>query len=79
LANTLGVRGLEPDCGDHRLLRRYERARKEDILALELVTDGLQKLFANPNPTLVRLRNLGLGITNRLPIIKDRLIQHALS
>jgi 2-polyprenylphenol 6-hydroxylase len=79
LANTLALRGLEPDCGDYLLLRRYERARKEDILALELVTDGLQKLFANPNPTLVRLRNLGLEITNRLPVIKDRLIQHALS
>ena len=61
------------------MLRRYERARKEDILALELVTDGLQKLFDNTNPTLVRLRNLGLGITNRLPLIKDRLMQHSLS
>lgn len=79
LANILALRGLEPDCGDYLLLRRYERARKEDILALELVTDGLQKLFANPNPTLVRLRNLGLEITNRLPVVKDRLIQHALS
>jgi len=79
LAATLIARGLEPDCGDYLLLRRYERKRKEDILALELVTDGLQKLFAHPNPTLVRLRNLGLGITNRLPLIKDRLIQHALS
>jgi ubiquinone biosynthesis UbiH/UbiF/VisC/COQ6 family hydroxylase len=78
LANTLALRGLEPDCGEYLLLRRYERARKEDILALELVTDGLQKLFANPNPTLVRLRNLGLEITNRLPVMKDRLIQHAL-
>ncbi|SCX48245.1 UbiH/UbiF family hydroxylase [Nitrosospira sp. Nsp1] len=79
LASTLMSRGLQPDCGDYRLLRRYERARKEDILAMELVTDGLQKLFSNPNPTLVRLRNLGLGITNRLPLIKDRLMQHALS
>jgi ubiquinone biosynthesis UbiH/UbiF/VisC/COQ6 family hydroxylase len=79
LASTLATRGPQPDCGDYLLLRRYERARKEDILALELVTDGLQKLFANPNPTLVRLRNLGLGLTNRLPVIKDRLIQHALS
>ncbi|MBA4142252.1 MAG: UbiH/UbiF family hydroxylase [Nitrosospira sp.] len=79
LARTLVARGMQPDCGDYPLLRHYERARKEDILALELVTDGLQKLFDNTNPTLVRLRNLGLGITNRLPLIKDRLMQHALS
>ncbi|MDP1952096.1 MAG: ubiquinone biosynthesis protein UbiH, partial [Nitrosomonas sp.] len=58
---------------------RYERARAEDILAMALVTDGLQKLFSNKNPTLIRLRNLGLEITNRLPFLKNRLIQHALS
>ncbi|MEO7320799.1 MAG: FAD-dependent monooxygenase, partial [Nitrosospira sp.] len=79
LAVTLAGRGLETDCGDYLLLRRYERARKEDILAMELATDGLQKLFHNTNPTLVRWRNLGLDITNRLPFIKDQLMQHALS
>ncbi|MEP7371235.1 MAG: FAD-dependent monooxygenase, partial [Nitrosospira sp.] len=79
LATTIIARGLEPDCGDYLLLRRYERARKEDILAMELATDGLQKLFNNTNPTLVRWRNLGLEITNRLPLLKDRLIRHALS
>ena len=67
------------DCGNLMLLRRYELARKEDILALELVTDGLQKLFNNANPTIARLRNLGLEITDRLPLIKNRLMQHALN
>jgi 2-octaprenylphenol hydroxylase len=79
LASTLTARGLETDCGDYLLLRRYERARKEDILAMELATDGLQKLFNHTNPTLVRWRNLGLEITNRLPFLKDQLMQHALS
>ena len=79
LAATIIARGIQTDCGDYLLLRRYERARKEDILAMELATDGLQKLFNNTNPTLVRWRNLGLEITNRLPLIKDRLMQHALS
>lgn len=79
LAAILNKRGLQTDCGDFMLLRRYELARKEDILALELVTDGLQKLFNNSNPTLARLRNLGLEITNRLPLIKNRLMQHALN
>ena len=79
LAATLMARGLQTDCGDYILLRRYERARKEDILAMELVTDGLQKLFNNNNPTIARFRNLGLEITNRLPLLKNRLIQHALT
>jgi ubiquinone biosynthesis UbiH/UbiF/VisC/COQ6 family hydroxylase len=73
------ARGTRTDCGDFMLLRQYELARKEDILALEWVTDGLQKLFNNSNPTLARLRNLGLEITNRFPLIKNRLMQHALN
>ncbi len=79
LVTTLLARGLQTDCGDYQLLRRYERARKEDILAMALVTDNLQKLFNNNNPTLARLRNLGLEITNRFPLLKNRLIQHSIS
>lgn len=79
LSNIINSQHLSLDCGDFIMLRRYEIARKEDILALELVTDGLQKLFGNPNPTVARLRNLGLEITNRLPFIKNHLIQHALN
>ena len=78
LSAVLNARGMHIDCGNFMLLRRYERTRKEDILALELMTDVLQKLFNNSNPTLARLRNLGLEVTNRLPLIKNRLIQHAL-
>ncbi len=78
LVATLTARELQTDCGDYMLLRRFERARKEDILAMELVTDGLQKLFNNNNPTLSRLRNLGFEITNHLPLLKNRLMQHAL-
>lgn len=78
LVATLTARGLQTDCGDYMLLRRFERARKEDILAMELVTDGLQKLFNNNSPTLSRLRNLGFEITNHLPLLKNHLMQHAL-
>ncbi|MBL8496475.1 ubiquinone biosynthesis protein UbiH [Nitrosomonas sp. JL21] len=79
LVAVLNSRGALMDCGDHLLLRQYERARKEDIWALEQVTDGLQKLFNNSNPTLARLRNLGLEITNRWPLIKNQLMRHALN
>jgi len=79
LANVINSQNQSLDYGDFIMLRRYEIARKEDILALELVTDGLQKLFGNANPTVARLRNLGLEITNRLPFIKNHLMQHALN
>lgn len=77
LAKVLRERGPF-DCGDVHLLRRYERARQEDILAMQLTTDALQKLFNNSNPLLGALRNFGLSFTNRLGWLKNRLVQHAL-
>jgi ubiquinone biosynthesis UbiH/UbiF/VisC/COQ6 family hydroxylase len=77
LAKVLKGRGPQPDCGDYFLLRRYERARKADILAMQLVTDGLQKLFNNRNPALKLARNLGLSLTGSLPWLKNGLVQHA--
>jgi ubiquinone biosynthesis UbiH/UbiF/VisC/COQ6 family hydroxylase len=46
--------------GDLKLLRRYERARKLDALALGTVTDGLQQLFARSESPLQALRNWGM-------------------
>lgn len=77
LAKVLKDRGPQPDCGDYFLLRRYERARKADILAMQMVTDGLQKLFNNRNPALKLARNLGLSLTGSLPWLKNGLVQHA--
>jgi len=77
LSAVLAARGPISDCGEYELLRRYERARREDILALELTTDGLQKLFANPAVWLARLRNLGLTLVDRQAPLKNLLIRHA--
>ncbi len=77
LAKVLKDRGPQPDCGDYFLLRRYERARKADILAMQLVTDGLQKLFNNRNPALKLARNMGLSLTGSLFWLKNGLVQHA--
>nr|WP_184039980.1 UbiH/UbiF family hydroxylase [Chitinivorax tropicus] len=78
LARVLKAAGAGEDIGEHLLLRRYERARKEDILAMQTVTDGLQRLFNNDNSLLGWLRNTGLALTDRLGPIKHRLIRHAL-
>jgi ubiquinone biosynthesis UbiH/UbiF/VisC/COQ6 family hydroxylase len=78
LAQMLCDLPLGADAGDYRLLRRYERGRKEDVLLMQLVTDSLQKLFNNSNPLLAGLRNLGLGLTDRIAPVKQLLIRHAL-
>jgi 2-octaprenylphenol hydroxylase len=78
LAQVIGARGLETDCGATALLRRYERSRKEDILAMEAVTDGLHALFSSSLPGLSRLRNAGLNFTNQLRPLKKLLVKRAL-
>lgn len=78
LAGVLLGRGVEDDCGAGSLLRRYERSRKEDILAMECVTDGLQKLFASTLPGIPKLRNAGLGLADRIPPLKRILVKRAL-
>jgi ubiquinone biosynthesis UbiH/UbiF/VisC/COQ6 family hydroxylase len=79
LAGVLADRGLQRDCGDHALLRRYERARREDVAVMQLATDGLQKLFNNDTVFLAGARNLGLKLVNRQPLLKSLLVQHAIA
>jgi ubiquinone biosynthesis UbiH/UbiF/VisC/COQ6 family hydroxylase len=78
LAQVLGAAEPGRDPGDLRLLRRYERARAEPILAMRATVHGLFRLFDAPGPAAARLRNAGLALTHRLPIVKNHLIRHAM-
>jgi len=60
LAKVLHEREYWRSVGDEKLLRRYERARKADVMAMGIATDGLQQLFAQPSPSLQALRNWGM-------------------
>ncbi|MBI3285516.1 MAG: UbiH/UbiF family hydroxylase [Burkholderiales bacterium] len=66
------------DCGDSRVLERYRRARKEQVMLMQLTTDGLARLFASELAPLRLARNLGLNLLDRLPVIKGKLISHAM-
>lgn len=77
LAGVLAARGPR-ECGDMYLLRRYARARREEILAMQVVTDGLQRLFLAPRPVVGWVRNAGLAATNRLSWLKQQLLKQAL-
>ena len=79
LAAVLCDRGAQHDCGDYALLRRYERARREDVLSMQLVTDGLQKLFASNAVWLSRARNLGVRLMENQPMLKNLLMKHAIA
>jgi ubiquinone biosynthesis UbiH/UbiF/VisC/COQ6 family hydroxylase len=66
------------DCGDRQWLRRHERARREEVVALQSVTHGLQRLFGAPQTPVVALRNFGMNLFDRLPVIKDALTRYAM-
>ena len=78
LSRVLMERGPERDVGAFALLRRYERARREDILVMTAATHGLQRLFNQAGPPLAWMRNLGLNLTDRLPPLKSLLVRRAL-
>jgi ubiquinone biosynthesis UbiH/UbiF/VisC/COQ6 family hydroxylase len=78
LLDTIAARDTHQGLGDERVLARYARARKEDVLLMQLATDGLERLFgANLEPVRV-VRNLGLNLLDKLPLVKRRLIAHAM-
>lgn len=77
LAQTLSQRNPYQDIGDVTLLRRYERARKSDMLSMRQLTHGLHLLFENEQPIVKKLRNWGLQLTNHQPALKKHLIKQA--
>jgi len=79
LAQTLLERELVRDAGDVRVLRRYERSRAEPILAMDAMVDGLFRLFGSGSSAVSRLRNAGLNLTDRLPVLKNLLMRHAMN
>jgi ubiquinone biosynthesis UbiH/UbiF/VisC/COQ6 family hydroxylase len=78
LAQVLAAREPGRDPGDLRLLRRYERARAEAILAMRATVHGLYLLFETPGTGIARLRNAGLKLVDRLPVLKNALMRHAM-
>ncbi|MBW7901005.1 MAG: UbiH/UbiF family hydroxylase [Rhodocyclaceae bacterium] len=66
------------DVGSLRVLERYQRARREEVLLLQTATDALRRLFKTDLPGLRPLRNLGMNLTNALPLLKNTLARYAL-
>lgn len=64
--------------GSFKVLRRYERARKGDNLAMLAAMDGFNRLFGSDIAAVEWLRNTGLSLTNNLLPVKNLLIRHAM-
>jgi ubiquinone biosynthesis UbiH/UbiF/VisC/COQ6 family hydroxylase len=78
LADLLAATPEWQDIGDERLLRRYQRARREETLLMQTTTHTLRRLFRENLPGLKPLRNIGMNLTNALPVLKNLLVRYAL-
>jgi 2-octaprenyl-6-methoxyphenol hydroxylase len=68
---------LGQDPGSAEVLDVYEGARRADITAMGLVTDGLNRLFSNDLLPVRLIRDLGLGVVDRMPALKRFFIREA--
>jgi 2-polyprenyl-6-methoxyphenol hydroxylase-like FAD-dependent oxidoreductase len=75
---VLAERNRWADIGDRFVLRRYERARKADVLAMQGLTHGLYGAFDSKQALVRAARNWGLSFPNKHPILKRALMKHAL-
>ncbi len=66
------------DIGARSVLRRYERARKGEVLAMIAALQGLHRLFGSRRAALRRARNLGLALTDALPPVKNLIMRRAM-
>jgi len=67
--------GLDP--GSLAVLERYQRWRRFDTMAMGFATDGLNRLFSNRSGALRLARDVGLGLVDRLPPLKQFFIREA--
>ncbi len=57
--------------GELQVLRRYERARKGDNLAMQYAMDGFKRLFGSQAAPVRALRSLGLDLVDRAGPLKQ--------
>jgi 2-octaprenyl-6-methoxyphenol hydroxylase len=65
------------DCGGADVLERYQRWRRFDTMAMGIATDGLNRLFSNESDVLRLMRDVGLGLVDRMPAVKQFFIREA--
>ena len=65
------------DIGSECVLERYAQARKGNIAALAMATDGFNRLFSNDNPLLRIGRDMGMGMVNAVPSLRRAFMREA--
>jgi len=67
--------GLDPGSTD--VLNAYEQARRFDAVSMGAACDAIYRLFSNDLLPLRLLRDLGLGLVDKMPPLKTMFIREA--
>lgn len=78
LTRTLQRKSPMQKLYDTQLLKKYMRSRKADVVNIQLLTDGLFKLFSIQYPALQKIRQLGFNAT-KFAKVKQLLLKVALA
>ncbi len=65
------------DIGNAEVLARYQRWRRFDSAVSTATFDGLNRLFSSDNAILRAVRDLGLGLVDQMPVVKQMLVREA--
>ncbi|MBZ9675373.1 ubiquinone biosynthesis hydroxylase [Mesorhizobium sp. ES1-1] len=68
---------LGRDIGALDVLERYQQWRRFDTVQMGITTDVLNRLFSNDIGPLRTIRDIGLGLVERMPRLKDFFIRQA--
>ncbi|CCV10672.1 ubiquinone biosynthesis hydroxylase [Mesorhizobium sp. STM 4661] len=68
---------LGQDIGALDVLERYQQWRRFDTVRMGVTTDVLNRLFSNDIGPLRAVRDIGLGLVERMPRLKDFFIRQA--
>ncbi|RTZ76407.1 MAG: 2-octaprenyl-3-methyl-6-methoxy-1,4-benzoquinol hydroxylase [Gammaproteobacteria bacterium] len=72
------ARNRQRPLGMELTLRKYERARKGENLAMQGAMDLIKRLFSNDIPPVKLARNLGLELADRITPVKNLLVRNAM-
>lgn len=78
LAEILRGRDYWRQVGDEKLLRRYERARKAELLVMDTAMDGLQGLFSRHGGSWQAARNWGMKGFEHSGLVKQWVARQAM-
>lgn len=72
------ARARRQDVGGIKVLKQYEKMRRRDNLVMMTTMDAFYRVFSNRHWPMKVMRNLGLGLAERLAPAKNKVMRYAM-